>query len=152
MVSWDALMQRQRHSVTHAPLLAVADIDVKPARALAIGCSRQIKRRRTIGARENFQGAFGLRVEKGGKKIVDSREYALIVLQKLLRGITVEPFLGSHEICKLLLLPLRKAHHPHAFAFDSCRDALHLSQANGVNFVRCVRSASVVLWRRGLSA
>jgi hypothetical protein len=147
VVPWHALVKRERHRVANAPLPAIAHIDIKPAGPLAIGCSRHVKRGRTVAARQNFKRTLGLFKEKGGKKRVDSREYALIILQKLLGGIAVKPFFSSHEMREFFLLPLRKPQILHAFQSHSGRDALYLSQANGVNLSSCVRHASVVLWK-----
>lgn len=69
------------------------------------------------------------------------------MLQQLFGGFAVKAFLCSHEFRKLLLLRLLEPQCPHAFVLNAQRYALHLSQADGVHFIRSVRRASVVLQR-----
>jgi len=70
------------------------------------------------------------------------------VFKQLLGGLQVKPLFSPHELCKLLPLSRSEAHRLHALSFHPGRDALHLSQANGMHFVSGVRHASMVL-RRG---
>ncbi len=69
------------------------------------------------------------------------------MLQKLFGGFAVKAFLSSHELRELLLLRLMEPQSKHAFVLNARGYALHLSQADGVHFIRGVRRASVVLQR-----